>query len=162
ITFCRVPFASNSLQRTALSGTTSERSPDPCAIRPPLETNFMSVPARGAKLWLSARMFPPAVVATGLAVAFLACCEAQFAPWLGPRLHVNLALAWVPYLCSLAAVLAAEKRPHSLWPALPGILWFIFFPNAPYLVTDWLYLDSAHDHLWSSIGLLMAFSLCGL
>lgn len=124
----------------------------------------MAVPPPGWSRWLSARMFPPVAVATGLAAAFLAGWQAEFGAWTGPRLRVNLALAWVPYLCSLWAVWVAERRPHSLRPALPVVLWFVFFPNAPYLVTDWLYLDSrpVHAHLWYSIGLLTAFSLCGL
>src|SRR5581483_6116125 len=100
---------------------------------------IMSAPPLGWGHWLSARMFPPVAVTTGVAVAFLVGWEAGLGAWTGPRLLVNLALAWVPYLCSLAAVLAAERRPHSLRPVLPGALWLVFFPNAPYLVTDWLY-----------------------
>ena len=121
----------------------------------------MPVPPLGWSHWLSARMFPPVALATGLAVVYLACWEAQFGTWTGPRLLVNLALAWVPYLCSLWAVLAAERRPHSLRPALPGSVVHLF-PN-PHLLTDWFYLDSApvHAHLWSSIGLLTAFCSAG-
>jgi uncharacterized membrane protein len=48
----------------------------------------------------------------------------------------NLFLAWVPFVLSLVAY--ARARPGSSGPkvlALGG-LWLLFFPNAPYIVTD--------------------------
>ena len=41
-------------------------------------------------------------------------------------------------------------------------LWLAFFPNAPYLVTEWLHLSRLHEELWFSIAIFTAFSLCGL
>jgi uncharacterized membrane protein len=84
-------------------------------------------------------------------------------PWGGPRLHLNLALAWGPYLCALGAVALAERRPRPrgrLW--LLGSTWLAFFPNAPYLITDWLYLPGWTAELWYSIVLLTTFSMCGI
>lgn len=84
-------------------------------------------------------------------------------PWHGPRLHLNLALAWAPYVFAVAAVWCYRqdrRRRGRLW--LPIFLWLLFFPNAPYLVTDWLYLPGWTDELWYSIGLMIAFSMCGL
>jgi uncharacterized membrane protein len=48
----------------------------------------------------------------------------------------NLVLAWVPFVLSLVAY--ARARPGMSGPkvfALGG-LWLLFFPNAPYIVTD--------------------------
>jgi uncharacterized membrane protein len=48
----------------------------------------------------------------------------------------NLFLAWVPF--GLALVLYARARSGMSGPKLLGLgcLWLLFFPNAPYLVTD--------------------------
>lgn len=76
----------------------------------------------------------------------------------------NLFLAWVPYLASLWAV-----RLHHLWPdrwwtlVIPGGLWLAFFPNAPYLITDFWHLRHRPPvPVWFDIGLLMLFALTGL
>ena len=48
----------------------------------------------------------------------------------------NLFLAWVPFL--LALVVYARARSGITRPALLALggLWLLFFPNAPYIVTD--------------------------
>jgi uncharacterized membrane protein len=124
---------------------------------------LMSHSPFGWRHWLSARFFFPVAAASLLALAFFAEWHLAIGPWTGPRLELNLALAWAPYLFALWAVWAGERRPEAATPiASPGLLWLAFFPNAPYLVTDWLYLEGLGDHLWFSIGLFMTFSLCGL
>jgi uncharacterized membrane protein len=113
--------------------------------------------------WLRSRFFFPLAAISVFAVGMRAGWAALGEPWLGPRLLLNLALAWVPYLLSLSLVALSQRRetrPLAWWSALA--LWAIFFPNAPYLITDWLYLPSFADELWYSIGLFMAFSLSGL
>jgi uncharacterized membrane protein len=48
----------------------------------------------------------------------------------------NLFLAWIPFALSLV-IYARAKAGAALGVLLPlGALWLIFFPNAPYLVTD--------------------------
>jgi uncharacterized membrane protein len=123
----------------------------------------MSLSPFGWRHWLSARFFFPLLLASVLALALFADWHLRFGTWPGPRLHLNLVLAWVPYLCSLWAVAAAERSPRLLRPMLvPGLLWLAFFPNAPYLVTDWLYLEHLGAELWYSIGLFTVFSSCGM
>jgi uncharacterized membrane protein len=124
----------------------------------------MSVSPFGWRHWLSARMFFPAVLASVIALAFFAGWHVMYGVWDGPRLHLNLFLAWVPYICALWAVSAEERHPHTMRPLVPGLLWLLFFPNAPYLITDWLYLDTEllQEHLWYGIGMFTVFSLCGL
>jgi uncharacterized membrane protein len=53
----------------------------------------------------------------------------------------NLALAWVPLVAALAL---DDVRSTPLGLQLPLLaLWLVFFPNAPYLVTDLIHIDPA-------------------
>lgn len=73
----------------------------------------------------------------------------------------NLFLAWLPLLFAALALVAARR---SLLLALaPGMLWLIFLPNAPYLVTDLMHLayDRQVPVLFDAV-LLFSFALCGL
>jgi uncharacterized membrane protein len=76
----------------------------------------------------------------------------------------NLILAWIPYLSSLWAARLYLRHPGRWWPlVVPGVLWLLFFPNAPYIVTDFLHLrERAPIPIWYDIGLLMAFAWSGL
>jgi len=76
----------------------------------------------------------------------------------------NLFLAWVPYLGSLTAIWLHKRFPHRWWlTLLPGIVTVAFFPNAPYIVTDFLHLVTRPPvPLWYDIGLLASFALTGL
>ncbi len=76
----------------------------------------------------------------------------------------NLVLAWVPYAISflLAALEKLTPRTWWLWLPLWGI-WLIFFPNAPYIVTDFLHLAPREViPLWYDILLLASFSWTGI
>ena len=58
----------------------------------------------------------------------------------------NLFLAWLPLLFADAVHLFQEHRSRvRFW--LFGFLWLIFFPNAPYIVTDFIHLDP-----WATVG----------
>ena len=47
----------------------------------------------------------------------------------------NLFLAWLPLLFATLSIRAARQaRPVATWSY--ALLWILFFPNAPYLVTD--------------------------
>ncbi len=75
----------------------------------------------------------------------------------------NLFLAWIPFL--LAVLLYAGHRAGvgSVW-LIPGLLlWILFLPNAPYLLTDYIHLaPDSHVPLWYDFLLLGAFSVSGL
>ncbi len=75
----------------------------------------------------------------------------------------NLFLAWVPYLWSLWALSIHRRQPRRWWLLLlPGALWLLFFPNAPYLITDLIHLRSHPPvPLWYDIGLLISFAWAG-
>lgn len=61
----------------------------------------------------------------------------------------NMALAWVPFVAALAL---DDVRSTPLSLQLPLLaLWLVFFPNAPYLVTDLIHIDPANT---TTIGIL--------
>ena len=75
----------------------------------------------------------------------------------------NLLLAWMPYLWSLWASAIQRCHPRDWWRLLvPGALWLLFFPNAPYIVTDFVHLRELWPvPLWYDIGMLASFALSG-
>jgi uncharacterized membrane protein len=78
-------------------------------------------------------------------------------------LNWNLFLAWIPYVLSVGITLLSQRFPKRGWLLLfPGLLWLIFLPNAPYIVTDILHLDERPPvPLWYDIGLLATFAWTG-
>lgn len=80
----------------------------------------------------------------------------------GPRfvfLWWNLALAWVPW--GVSAWLSRPRGPLATGAA--GLAWLVFFPNAPYLITDLVHLK-ARPPVPLSVDVLMlaSFGLAGL
>ncbi|MBI4769061.1 MAG: DUF1361 domain-containing protein [Chloroflexi bacterium] len=75
----------------------------------------------------------------------------------------NLLLAWVPYGCSLWAVWLYRFDSRRWWGLLfPAALWLLYFPNAPYLVTDLLHLRAWPPiPLWYDVGMLVSFAWAG-
>lgn len=72
----------------------------------------------------------------------------------------NLFLAWLPLLFAALAWRWWEKRPFSLPLSL---LWLLFFPNAPYILTDFVHLRQRGDvPIWFDFVLLLVFALAGL
>ncbi len=75
----------------------------------------------------------------------------------------NLFLAWIPFLCSIWLARYAERHPRRWWGLLiPGGLWLLFLPNAPYLVTDLQYIRFIDSFwLWYDIALAATFAWTG-
>lgn len=77
----------------------------------------------------------------------------------------NIFLAWIPLGLSYAASTFAWKRRFLLF-VLPMLflLWMLFFPNAPYILTDLQHLGSpkADIPLWFDMLLLIWFAWTGL
>lgn len=72
----------------------------------------------------------------------------------------NLVLAWIPLLMAEIA-----SRKHFRWSVLTmtGALWLLFFPNAPYLVTDLVHLRPRPPvPLWYDVVLLQFFIWIGM
>lgn len=102
---------------------------------------------------------PAVSAATLLAVALLLLRfrlegTDRFAP-----LAFNLLLAWVPFL--LSARLRDRPPGARRWLVAAG--WLLFLPNAPYLLTDLLYLKHRPPvPLWFDVALFGAFVYAGL
>jgi uncharacterized membrane protein len=79
------------------------------------------------------------------------------------NLFTNLFLAWIPYLFSIMAASTYRFHPKR-WGLILilGLLWLLFFPNAPYMVTDFYHLDPRPPvPLWFDISLIAIFAFTG-
>ena len=77
----------------------------------------------------------------------------------------NIFLAWIPLgLAYTASVFSWKRRFLFLTVPLMGILWLLFFPNAPYILTDLQHLGHPKPGvpLWFDMLLLIWFSWTGL
>jgi uncharacterized membrane protein len=83
----------------------------------------------------------------------------------------NLALAWIPLMCAYAVdgllKLRTPRAPLRLAKyavaLMCGAAWLMFFPNAPYLVTDLIHLrnDGNQTALWIDVAMFAAFAWVG-
>jgi uncharacterized membrane protein len=74
----------------------------------------------------------------------------------------NLMLAWLPLVFAAIAYVAARRR-LGIVAALFGVLWLLFFPNAPYLLTDFIHLQEAGAApLWYDALMLSSFAWTAL
>lgn len=77
----------------------------------------------------------------------------------------NLGLAWIPFLLSFAAYIFSWRK-WLLYLVLPitALLWLIFFPNAPYILTDLQHLaqTSSKAPLWYDVIVMVWFGWTGL
>ncbi|HJS20851.1 MAG TPA: DUF1361 domain-containing protein [Anaerolineales bacterium] len=77
----------------------------------------------------------------------------------------NLFLAWIPFLISYFMYMVTLKR-KQIYFVIPiaAFLWLIFFPNAPYILTDFQHLavPSPEPPVWVDVMMLIWFSFTGL
>lgn len=114
------------------------------------------------------------VVCLVLVCASVACASLVGARVLGTgRFHFlfliwNLFLAWVPFGASLLAYELHKRREAGL-PVLLGIglFWLLFFPNAPYIISDLVHLkfhggNTQHFSFWYDLVMISCFAWTGL
>jgi uncharacterized membrane protein len=113
--------------------------------------------------FLTSQSLYPIVFSTLLSIGMYAGRVVYGQTWNYSNLVWNLTLAWVPYIFSFSAIILHLIFPRHWWVLLgPGALWLIFFPNAPYIVTDFLHLEQRPPiPLWYDIGLLATFAWTG-
>ncbi len=100
------------------------------------------------------------VASSGLALGVLWLRFQLTDHWYFLFLVWNLFLAWVPW--AISQVLTVKKIPLSLQLPLLG-LWLLFFPNAPYILTDLFHLrPRAGLPLWFDLLLILSFAWAGL
>ncbi len=108
-------------------------------------------------------LFYPLALSTLLSLLFLFFRIYYFDHYSYLFLFWNLFLAWIPYGCSLL-FLYLQRHFSIKWRYLSPLffIWLFFFPNAPYILTDFWHLrERAPVPLWYDIGLLLAFSWSG-
>ncbi|MFL5731540.1 MAG: DUF1361 domain-containing protein, partial [Cytophagaceae bacterium] len=73
----------------------------------------------------------------------------------------NLLLAWIPLCCAdlcYASYFKSRKNMTVLF--LSGFFWMIFFPNAPYIITDFIHLEGRHMiPIWFDALMIFSFAL---
>ncbi len=77
----------------------------------------------------------------------------------------NLFLAWIPFIIAYFTYTAVlSRRQILLLVPIAAFLWLIFFPNAPYILTDFQHLAGnwRDAPVWYDVMLLIWFSFTGL
>jgi uncharacterized membrane protein len=76
----------------------------------------------------------------------------------------NLFLAWIPFLIAyFTYTLTLRRKWVYVFVPAAAFLWLIFFPNAPYILTDFQHLATWRDvPIWYDVMLLIWFSFTGL
>ena len=77
----------------------------------------------------------------------------------------NLFLAWIPFLISyFTYTLTMKKRWVYIFIPVAAFLWLIFFPNAPYILTDFQHLAKVSSELpvWYDVMMLIWFAFTGV
>ncbi len=80
-------------------------------------------------------------------------------------LPFNLGLAWIPFLAAIVAYTVRRIRIlFVLVMPICTLVWLVFFPNAPYLLTDFQHLAFADGSspLWFDVILMIWFAWTGL
>lgn len=71
----------------------------------------------------------------------------------------NLFLAWIPLIVAIAASRDMSKIKFGCY----FVVWLLFFPNAPYIITDLIHLKPRSEiPLWFDSILLYSFAFTGL
>jgi len=134
-----------------------EGEQDSCVvIHPNMETPRI-VPAPLTRPLL-ALLFSSALGVTLVVIRILATQRLQHIYLIG-----NLILAWVPLLASIVLD-RWDGLTVARWKRLAAFaVWFLFFPNAPYILTDLVHLGPRyHGHYWVDMLLILLFALTGL
>jgi uncharacterized membrane protein len=105
-----------------------------------------------------------------LAFASAACCALLAARiaisghWRQLYLVWNLFLAWLPLIFALVSAHLHSSDKLRGWLSISAaVAWLIFFPNAPYILTDLTHLRaSSHERFWVDLTLILLFGLTGL
>ncbi|GGF94165.1 hypothetical protein GCM10010912_43910 [Paenibacillus albidus] len=83
----------------------------------------------------------------------------------------NLFLAWIPFVFSMAAYELDKRRAGKLLLLPLGVAWLLFFPNAPYIMTDLVHLTvkkslyivdgTIQNRYWYDMAMLLLFTWSG-
>jgi uncharacterized membrane protein len=78
----------------------------------------------------------------------------------------NLFLAWIPLGLAALAWRQAQRRGvlARILVVPTAIVWLLFFPNAPYIVTDFVHIGEFHDNapIWFDVMLIAWYAWTGM
>ena len=113
--------------------------------------------------FFSNQLLYPMLLSSGLAFGLFAGRVYLSHSWAYRFMIWNLFLAWIPYACSVWAANSHRNAPGRWWALLlPGAIWFIFFPNAPYIVTDFVHLaERPPVSFWYDLSMFATFAWTG-
>lgn len=75
----------------------------------------------------------------------------------------NLFLAAIPYFISKRLSIKRGGKEFSIFEKFLAIVWILFLPNAPYILTDLFHLNSMSGiPLWFDLILILFFAITGL
>ena len=78
-------------------------------------------------------------------------------------LNWNLFLAFIPWALSLIALINPNVLNRKILIIALFIMWLLFFPNAPYILTDLFHLhNSSPVPMWFDLVLILFFAWTGL
>jgi len=123
----------------------------------------MTITLTGFNRFLRIHSFYPLILSSLMAGAFFTFRVFYSETNNYSNLLTNLFLAWLPYLLSVIASSVYRLHPKR-WGVLLllGFFWLVFFPNAPYMVTDFYHLEPRPPvPLWFDISLIAIFAFTG-
>jgi uncharacterized membrane protein len=77
----------------------------------------------------------------------------------------NLFLAWIPFVIAyITYTVSLSRKQISIIVPVAAFFWLIFFPNAPYILTDFQHLARSGQIIpvWCDVMLLIWFAFTGL
>jgi uncharacterized membrane protein len=147
-------------------------SDDPQDWDPELDDDPVAAAPRAGARERGRHRFAYAIIGLLLAASIVCVVLIGARSWYSHTYHYwfllwNLALAWVPFIfAGVAYALAPARRRAYLWVLvmLAAVVWLAFFPNAPYILTDFLHLGSMGDIVpgWYDVLMLYWFAWTGL
>jgi uncharacterized membrane protein len=103
------------------------------------------------------------LASSGFVVALLAARVAYTESFGYANLVWNLFLAWIPFALAIAVYDGARRGAGRGLLLAGGALWLLFFPNAPYIVTDFQHLRSWDNApVWFDVVLVSTAAWTGL
>ena len=120
-----------------------------------------------SKPFLSLATFLPLLLLAGLSLLALGfhLIRIRFSEAVDFSLDWNLFLSWIPLLIAfLARTVSKRFGQLPIVIALLSVFWLIFFPNAPYMVTDLVHLsvDYNRDLTWHDAIMLFYYAQISL
>ncbi|MBN2893155.1 MAG: DUF1361 domain-containing protein [Bacteroidales bacterium] len=77
-------------------------------------------------------------------------------------LVINLILAAIPWVISTILIIFPKIQNKKIIVILFLCVWLLFFPNAPYILTDLFHLRLNHINIWFDLVLILSFAWTGL